>query len=81
MSYWKCTSTKILDDGRLVEMSFKDDHSKSQTTITLDAKTWSEIMSYKFAAERPERRWREIQDRLAFDLIRDIQSKAKETLK
>lgn len=77
MSYWKCIDAKILDDGRLVEMSFKDDHSRSQRTITLDAKTWSDIMIFQSNAQEPERRWRQMQDQLAFDLYRTIKDKIK----
>lgn len=81
MPYWKCTEAKIKDDGRLVEMSFKNEHGVSRKTITLSAKEWSEIMTYQFIAEQPERRWKEIQNELATDLFRAVQNKINEVKK
>lgn len=75
MAYWKCTSAIIKDEGRLVEMSFQDESSRSSMTLQLCAETWSKIMIYKSEAEEPERRWRSVQDSLAFDLYRAIKEK------
>lgn len=40
MIYWKIESCKIVDDGRCMEVTFKDVHGVSQMTSTMAADKW-----------------------------------------
>lgn len=49
MSYWICDNAEILDDGRSLRLSFKDNHSIERYQITMPAEEWKRINVYKFA--------------------------------
>ena len=59
MAYWKCKSATIKDDGRLLELSFYDEHSCETRTTQLPAEDWKEHLTYRFEYERGDRRIRE----------------------
>lgn len=52
MSYWTVTGATIKEDGRLLEVSFKDSNSIESMTLQLGAEEWRNIIFYK--GERTE---------------------------
>lgn len=56
MSYWVCQEANIKDEGRILEIRFKDTHSIETMTIQLPIEHWKNIMIYRNAYEEPERR-------------------------
>lgn len=60
MSYIKIKSATISDDGTSMEVSFKDEHSCSQMTITVPAIEWQRgVVEYRFAYHE---KWSEIRN-------------------
>lgn len=83
MSYWKATKAEVSEDGLSITISFKDQHSCSQMTVTEPAEEWKSLHVYRSAFNEPERRMMEATKRVVqyvqFSLESEFKKREQET--